>query len=68
MSLQPEELEDFKSRYERVFNIRLSDEEAFELASRMAELYRIVLDRSAGAEDVPRHPLPPWKKSDALPS
>ncbi len=68
MALQPDELEDFKSRYERVFNIRLSDEEAFELAGRLDELYRIVLDRSAGADDVPRHPLPPWRPQDATPS
>jgi hypothetical protein len=60
MTLTPGELEDFKVRYEHAFNIRLSDGEALDLADRLEELYRIVLDRSAGAEDVPRHPIKPW--------
>lgn len=61
MPLRPDEMEEFKKRYEHAFNVRLSDEEAVELADRLDQLYRIVLDRSAGAEDVPRHPLPPWQ-------
>lgn len=60
MTLTPGELEDFKARYEHAFNTRLSDGEALDLADRLEELYRIVLDRSAGAEDVPRHPIKPW--------
>jgi len=60
MSLSPKELEEFKGRYEHAFNIRLTDGEALDLADRLEELYRIVLDRSAGAEDVPRHPIKPW--------
>ena len=60
MTLTPEELEDFKARYEHAFNTRLSDGEALDLADRLEELYRLVLDRSAGAEDVPRHPIKPW--------
>lgn len=60
MSLSPKELEEFKTRYEHAFNIRLSDGQALDLADRLEELYRIVLDRSAGAEDVPRHPIEPW--------
>ena len=65
MTLTPEELEDFKARYEHAFNIRLSDGEALDLADRLEELYRIVLDRSAGAEDVPRtHSAPWWREPD----
>jgi len=60
MTLSPEELEDFKARYEHAFNVRLSDGEALDLADRLEELYRIVLDRSADAEDVPQHPIKPW--------
>ena len=60
MSLQLNEIEDFKKHYEHAFNVHLSDEEAVELADRLDELYRIILDRSSGAEDVPRHPIPPW--------
>lgn len=68
MSLSPTELEEFKTRYEHAFNIRLSDGEALDLADRLEELYRIVLNRSAAAEDVPRDPLPPWKSTDASPA
>lgn len=60
MTLSPAELEDFKARYEHAFNIRLSDGEALDLADRLEELYRIVLDRSADAEDVPRTDSAPW--------
>ncbi|MDQ7842082.1 MAG: hypothetical protein RDU83_13840 [bacterium] len=65
MTLSPAELEDFKARYEHAFNIRLSDGEAFDLADRLEELYRIVLDRSADAEDVPRtHSAPWWRRPE----
>lgn len=60
MSLSPKEVEEFKMRYEHTFNTRLSDGEALDLADRLEELYRIVLGRSANAEDVPRHPIKPW--------
>jgi hypothetical protein len=60
MALTPEELEEFKTHYEHVFNVRLSDEEAVELASRLDELYRIVLDRSSGADDAPKPAGAPW--------
>lgn len=68
MSLSREELEEFKTRYEHAFNIRLSDGEALDLADRLEELYRIVLNRSAAPEDMPRAPNPPWRperQSDA---
>lgn len=61
MSLSPEELEEFKTRYEHAFNIRLSDGEALDLADRLEELYRIVLNRSAGPDEMPRAPSPPWR-------
>jgi len=61
MSLSPAELEDFKKRYEHAFNIKLSDGEALDLADRLEELYRIVLDRSAGADELPRAPNSPWQ-------
>lgn len=68
MSLSPEELEEFKKRYEHAFNIRLSDGEALDLADRLEELYRIVLNRSAEPGEMPRAPSPPWRhepKADA---
>ncbi|HYC99552.1 hypothetical protein [Brevundimonas sp.] len=61
MTLTPEELEDFKTRYEHAFNIRLSDGEALDLADRLEELYRIVLNRSTDPEELPRAPSPPWR-------
>lgn len=61
MTLTPHELEDFKARYEHAFNVRLSDGEALDLADRLEELYRIVLDRSADPKDLPRAPSPPWR-------
>lgn len=61
MSLSPEELEEFKTRYEHAFNIRLSDGEALDLADRLEELYRIVLNRSAEPGEMPRAPNPPWR-------
>lgn len=60
MSLSFDELEVFKTRYQHAFNIRLSDEEALDLADRLEELYRVVLDRSAGPGELPRAPIPPW--------
>lgn len=60
MPLSPEELDEFKKHYENAFNIRLSDDEAVELADRLDELYRIVLDRSAAAEDLPKPKGAPW--------
>jgi len=62
MSLSPKELEDLKTRYEHAFNIRLSDGEAFDLADRLEELYRIVLNRSAEPGELPRAPCPPWRQ------
>ena len=47
MILNGEALEDFKRRYENVFSIRLSDEEARELEASLKHLYRIVRRRSA---------------------
>lgn len=61
MSLSPKELEEFKTRYEHAFNIRLSDGEALDLADRLEELYRIVLNRSAEPGETPRAPNPPWR-------
>lgn len=61
MSLSPGELEEFKTRYEHAFNIRLSDGEALDLADRLEELYRIVLNRSAGPGEMPRVHNPPWR-------
>lgn len=61
MSLAPEELEEFKKRYEHAFTIRLSDGEALDLADRLEELYRIVLDRSAEPDEIPRASSPPWR-------
>lgn len=61
MSLSPEELVEFKTRYEHAFNIRLSDGEALDLADRLEELYRIVLDRSADPGELPRAPNLPWR-------
>lgn len=61
MSLSPKELEEFKSRYQHAFNIRLSDGEALDLADRLEELYRIVLNRSAEPGELPRAPNPPWR-------
>lgn len=66
MALTPQELEEFKTHYQHAFNVRLSDGEALDLADRLEELYRIVLDRSAGAEDVPRtHSAPWWRQPNA---
>lgn len=61
MSLSPEELDEFKTRYEHAFNVRLSDGEALDLADRLEELYRIVLNRSAEPGEMPRAPNPPWR-------
>lgn len=61
MSLSREEIEEFKKRYEHAFNIRLSDGEALDLADRLEELYRVVLDRSAAPDELPRAPEPPWR-------
>lgn len=61
MSLSPAELEEFKKRYEHAFNIKLSDGEALDLADRLEELYRIVLDRSTAQDELPRAPNPPWR-------
>ncbi|MBX9801650.1 MAG: hypothetical protein K2Y04_02675 [Caulobacteraceae bacterium] len=47
-------------RYEHAFKIRLSDGEALDLAGRLEELYRIVLNRSAEPGEMPRAPNPPW--------
>lgn len=60
MALTPDELEEFKTHYQHAFNVRLSDGEAVDLADRLEELYRIVLDRSAAAEDVPKPAGAPW--------
>lgn len=60
MSLSSDELDAFKTRYQHVFNIRLSDEEALDLADRLEELYRVVLNRSAEPGEMPRAPNPPW--------
>lgn len=60
MTLSPEELEEFKTRYQHAFNIRLSDGEALDLADRLEELYRIVLNRSAEPGEMPRAPSPLW--------
>lgn len=61
MTLTPEELEDFKARYQNAFNVRLSDEEALDLADRLEELYRIVLNRSAEPSEMPRAPSVSWR-------
>ncbi|MEJ6789515.1 hypothetical protein BrevBR_08165 [Brevundimonas sp. BR2-1] len=61
MPLSPDEIEEFKKRYEHAFNIKLSDGEALDLADRLEELYRIVLDRSAAPDELPRAPNPPWR-------
>ena len=61
MPLSPQELEEFKTRYEHAFNIRLSDGEALDLADRLEELYRIVLNRSAEPGEMPRAPNPRWR-------
>tara|TARA_R110002124_G_scaffold243235_1_gene408299 strand:+ start:8017 stop:8244 length:228 start_codon:yes stop_codon:yes gene_type:complete len=61
MSLSPDELEEFKTRYQHAFNVRLSDEEALDLADRLEELYRVVLDRSAEPGELPRAPNPIWR-------
>lgn len=61
MSLSPEELEEFKTRYDHAFDIRLSDGEALDLADRLEELYRIVLNRSAKPGELPRAPNPSWR-------
>ena len=61
MSLSPKELEEFKTRYQHAFNIRLSDGEALDLADRLEELYRLVLSRSAEPGEMPRAPNPPWR-------
>jgi len=61
MSLSPKELKEFKTRYEHAFDIRLSDEEALDLADRLEEFYRIVLNRSAEPSEMPRAPNPPWR-------
>lgn len=66
MSFSPEELEEFKTRYDRAFNIRLSDGEAFELADRLEGLYRIVLNRSAEPCEMPRAPSPPWRPKSQI--
>ncbi len=66
MSLSPEELEEFKRRYEHAFNIRLADGEALDLAGRLEELYRIVLNRSAGPGEMPRAPSPPWRPKSLI--
>ena len=67
MSLSADELREFKTRYEHVFGMRLSDDEALDLADRLEELYRIVLRRSAAPAATPRPVAPPWRtKSDRL--
>lgn len=67
MSLSADELREFKTRYEHVFNRRLSDDEALDLADRLEELYRIVLRRSAAPAATPRPVAPPWRmKSEPL--
>ena len=63
MSLSPKELEEFKTRYQHAFNIRLSDGEALDLADRLEELYRLVLSRSAEPGEMPRAPNPPWHQT-----
>ena len=68
MPLSPKELEEFKKRYEHAFNIQLSDGEALDLADRLEDLYRIVLDRSAEPDELPRAPSPPWRSSLADPA
>lgn len=69
MALSADELREFKTRYEHVFGMHLSDEEAFDLADRLEELYRIVLRRSAPPAVTPRPVAPPWRaKSDRLPN
>jgi len=66
MSLSSEELEEFKKRYEHAFNIRLSDGEALDLAGRLEELYRIVLNRSAERGEMPRAPNLPWRRASQI--
>lgn len=66
MSLSQEELSEFKTRYEYAFNIRLSDGEAFDLADRLEELYRIVLNRSAEPGEMPRGTSPPWRPKSLI--
>lgn len=58
MTLDGEALEDFKRRYDNVFSIRLSDEEARELEANLKHLYRIVRRRSAGSGETPALRLP----------
>lgn len=53
-------------RYEHAFNIRLSDGEALDLADRLEELYRMVLNRSAGPGEMPRAPSPPWRQKSLI--
>ena len=67
MSLFPAEIEEFKKRYEHAFNIKLSDGEAVDLADRLEDLYRIVLDRSAAPDELPRAPRPPWHPPTSSP-
>ncbi len=43
MSLTPEDLESFKQAYKKSFGEDLNDEDAFDLAYRLDELYRIVM-------------------------
>ena len=62
MTLAGDELEDFKRTYENAFQVRLSDEEARELAERLKELYRTVLRRSTSAAEEPRAIELPWAK------
>jgi hypothetical protein len=69
MTLAGDELEDFKRTYENAFQVRLSDEEAHELAERLKDLYRTVLRRSAPDGAEPRPVQPPWagNKGSAAP-
>lgn len=61
MTLNGDALEDFKQRYENVFAVRLSDDEARELERNLKHLYRIVRRRSAGP-NTPVAPIrPPWE-------
>lgn len=63
MLLDGEALEEFKRRYEVVFNTRLSDAQARELEADLRHLYRIVRRRSAVGGDTPSAPNPPWLES-----
>jgi len=43
MELSPEELQTFKDAYRKAFGEELEDDEAFDLAYRLEELYRVIL-------------------------